>query len=211
LKVYGDQFPATVKPTDVSVGSGVTVKRIVSTTPQVLTVEVEVAKDAIFGLRDVEVARAVAPNSLAIYDKIDYIKVSVDTAVARLGGTAHPKGYQQFEAVGYHRGLDGKNNTADDIPLGPVPVKWSVEEFLARYDDDDKDFVGQLSPAGFFTPSNEGPNPKRKFSGTNVGDVWVVATYQSPDDAKGKPLVGRCYLIVAVPLYMRWDQPEVAE
>jgi quinohemoprotein amine dehydrogenase len=211
IKIYGDRFPATLKPTDISLGSGVTVKRIVSASPQLVTIEVDVAKDAIFGMRDLAVERAVVPNALAIYDKIDYIKVSVDTAVARLGGTAHPKGYQQFEAIGYHRGLDGKNNTADDIALGPVSVKWSVEEFIARYDDDDKDFVGHLSPTGFFTPAGEGPNPKRKFSGNNVGDVWIVATYQQPGEASAKPLVGRCYLIVAVPLYMRWDQPEVAE
>jgi quinohemoprotein amine dehydrogenase len=211
VRIFGDGFSTSVKPGDISLGTGVMVKRVVAAPPHILTVEVEVAKDAIFGMRDLEVARAVAPGALAIYDKVDYIKVSVDTAIARLGGTAHPKGYQQFEAIAYHRGLDGKNETADDIPLGPVPVKWSVEEFIARYDDDDKDFVGQLSPAGFFTPSGEGPNPKRKFSGNNVGDVWVVATYQPPDDAKAKPMVARCYLVVAVPLYMRWDQPEVAE
>lgn len=211
VRIFGDRFGAAVKPTDISFGSGVTVKRIVNATAQVLTVEVEVAKDAIFGMRDVEVARAVAPSAVAIYDKIDYIKVSYDTAIARLGGGTHPKGYQQFEAIAYNRGLDGKPNTADDIALGPVPVKWSVEEFIARYDDDDKDFVGQLSPAGFFTPANEGPNPKRKFSGNNVGDVWVVGTYLPTDEPNAKPLVGRCYLIVAVPLYMKWDQPEVAE
>ena len=212
VRIFGDRFTAAIKPADISLGSGVTVKRIVNATAQLLTVEVEVAKDAIFGMRDVEVARTVAPSAVAIYDKIDYIKVSYDTAIARLGGGTHPKGYQQFEAIAYNRGLDGKPETADDIPLGPVPVKWSVEEFIARYDDDDKDFVGQLSPAGFFTPAHEGPNPKRKFGGNNVGDIWVVATYQPPEgDPKAKPLIARCYLVVAVPLYMKWDQPEVAE
>ena len=209
VKIFGDRFTAELKPTDISFGSGVAVKRIVTATPQLLTVEVDVAKDAIFGMRDVEVSRAVAPSALAIYDKIDYIKVSYDTAMARLGGGTHPKGYQQFEAIAYHRGLDGKPNTADDIALGPVPAKWSVEEFIARYDDDDKDFVGTLTPSGFFTPASEGPNPKRRFGGNNVGDIWVVATYQAADNPK--PMVARCYLIVAVPLYMKWDQPEVAE
>ncbi len=32
------------------------------------------------------------------------------------------------------------------------------------YGDDDKDFVGTLSPTGLFTPALDGPNPKRKFS-----------------------------------------------
>jgi quinohemoprotein amine dehydrogenase len=75
------------------------------------------------------------------------------------------------------------------------------------YGDDDKEFVGSLSPSGFFTPALEGPNPKRKFGRNNYGDVWVVATYK----VDGKPLTAKSYLVVAIPLYVRWDQPEVAQ
>jgi quinohemoprotein amine dehydrogenase len=60
----------------------------------------------------------------------------------------------------------------------------------------------------------EGPNPKRKFSRNNYGDVWAVASYQGDDAAKqkdGSPLTSKCYLVVTVPMYMRWDQPEVAQ
>ena len=217
VRIYGDKLPATVKPADISLGNGITVQRVVSATPRILTIEVDVAKTAIFGPRDVEVLRTVATNAVYVYDKVDYIKVATDTTVARLGGTTHPKGYAQFEAIAYHRGLDGKKDTPDDIVLGPVnslaagQVKWSMEEFLARFDDDDKDFVGTLAPAtGFFTPALEGPNPKRKWNTNNFGDVWVVATYQ-PAEKDAKPLTARCYMIVTVPLYMRWDQPEIAE
>ncbi len=208
VKIYGDKLPTNVKTSEISFGNGVAVQRIVSATPRLITVEVAVAKDAIFGPRDVEVLRAVATNATSIYDKVDYIKVSTDTTVARLGGTTHPKGYAQFEAIGFHHGLDGKPNTPDDLNLGPVPAKWSMEEFLARFDDDDKDHVGLLnSTTGLFTPATEGPNPKRKWSTNNFGDVWVVATYTGG----AKPLTARNYMIVTVPLYMRWDQPEVAE
>ena len=142
-----------------------------------------------------------------------------ETPLARLGGNSHPKGYQQFEAVAFNRGPDGKSNTADDVDLGPVDAEWSIEEFLAVYGDDDKDFVGTLSSTGLFTPASEGPNPKRKFSRNNYGDVWVVATYKpKADEAReakagevAKPVTGRAYLVVAVPLYAKWDQPEVAE
>jgi len=51
-----------------------------------------------------------------------------------------------------------------------------VAEFYSVYGDDDKDFVGTLSPTGFFTPASDGPNPKRKFMRNNYGDIWVVAT-----------------------------------
>jgi quinohemoprotein amine dehydrogenase len=208
VKIYGDKLPANVKASDISLGNGIAVQRVVSATPRLITVEVAVSKDAIFGPRDVEVSRAVATKAAYVYDKVSYIKVSTDTTVARLGGNTHPKGFAQFEAIGYHNGLDGKPNTDDDLNLGPVPAKWTVEEFLARFDDDDKDHVGTLNPnTGLFTPASEGPNPKRKWGTNNFGDVWVVATYTGGE----KPLTARNYLIVTVPLYMRWDQPEVAE
>ena len=114
-----------------------------------------------------------------------------ESTLARLGSETHPKGYQQFEAIAYQRGADGKPYTADDVELGPIDVTWSVEEFYAVYGDDDKDFVGTLSPTGFFTPASDGPNPKRKFSRNNYGDVWVVATAKNEKDKDGKPLAGR--------------------
>ncbi len=210
VRIFGDHLP-TVTAADVDFGSGVTVKRVVDSTATSLTVEVDVDAKAIVGKRDVSVRRAVATNAIAIYDRIDYIKVKPDTALARLGGNGHPKGFQQFEAWAYNRGPDDKPNTADDIELGPVDAEWSVEEFYAVYGDDDKEFVGSLSPSGFFTPSSEGPNPKRKFSRNNYGDVWVVATYKGADGVDGQPMTGKSYLVVAVPLYVRWDQPEVAQ
>jgi quinohemoprotein amine dehydrogenase len=200
-----------VTAADVDFGSGVAVKRVIESTATSLTVEVDVDAKAIVGKRDVSVRRAVATNAIAIYDRIDYIKVKPDTALARLGGNGHPKGFQQFEAWAYNRGPDDKPNTPDDIELGPVDAEWSVEEFYAVYGDDDKEFVGSLSPSAFFTPSSEGPNPKRKFSRNNYGDVWVVATDKGADGLDGQPLTGKSYLVVAVPLYVRWDQPEVAQ
>lgn len=212
VKIYGERLAvAGLKPTDISMGNGVTVTKIISATPSLITAELAIAKDAISGPRDVEVNRAVATSAVYIYDKVDYIKVSADSAIARLGGNTHPKGYVQFEAIAYHRGLDGKKDTADDIPLGPVQAKWTIEEFLARFDDDDKDHIGSINvETGFFTPASEGPNPKRKWGTDNFGDVWVVATFNPPGGDPAKPLTARSYLVVTVPLYMRWDQPEVA-
>jgi quinohemoprotein amine dehydrogenase len=207
VKIYGDNFPK-LTPADIDFGTGVTVKRVVDQTPQVATVEVDVDAKAIIGKRDVAVRRTVAANAIAVYDKIDYIKVSPDTSIARLGGIHFPKGYQQFEAIAYNRGPDGKPNTPDDVELGRVDAEWSLEEFYAVYGDDDKEFVGKMSPTGFFTPSEEGPNPKRKFSRNNYGDVWAVATYKGALDKEGKPLTARSYLVVAIPLYVRWDETE---
>ncbi len=144
---------------------------------------------------------------------MDYLKVTPEAALARLGGdekSPHPRGYQQLEAVAYQRGEDGKLHTPDDIELGPIDVNWSIEEFYAVFGDDDKEFVGSLDSNGLFTPNIDGPNPQRKFSRNNYGDVWVVATAKNEKDKEGKPLVGKSYLVVTVPTYIRWDQPEVS-
>jgi len=90
-------------------------------------------------------------------------------------------------------------------------VNWSVEEFYSTYGDDDREFVGSLSNTGLFTPSSDGPNPQRKFSRNNYGDVWVVATAKNEKDKDGRPLSGKSYLVVTVPTYIKWDQPEVGQ
>jgi quinohemoprotein amine dehydrogenase len=210
VKIFGERFPHRIVPADISLGAGVHVAKIVTESPTELSVLVDVDPQVVSGFRGVSVKTGLAPNAFAVYDKIDYIKVSNDSALAHLGGGPHPKGYVQFEAVAYNRGLDGVANTADDINLGPIQVKWSMEEFISHYNDDDKEFVGSISADGLFTPAGEGPNPQRRFMTNNTGDVWIVAKYQ--DKANGaSPLEAKSYLVVTVPVYMKWDEPEVAQ
>src|SRR5437588_149238 len=47
--------------------------------------------------------------------------------------------------------------------------------------------------------------PGRRHNTNNYGDVWAVATYP-----QAKPIKARAHLLVTVPLYMKWDQPEVS-
>jgi quinohemoprotein amine dehydrogenase len=210
IEIYGHNLPAGLAPADLDFGAGVAVRRLVSQSAASVVAQVDVAPDALPGPRDVSVRGAAAPSAFAVYDRIDYLKVIPEAALARLGGAAgHPKGFQQFEAVAFHRGLDGKPHTPDDVSLGPIDVAWSVEEFYSTYGDDDKEFVGVLSPSGLFTPAIEGPNPQRRFARNNYGDVWVVATSREKDRSD-KPLTGRAHLVVTIPIYVRWDQPEVA-
>ena len=211
VRLIAESLPAQIAPADLDFGTGVTVRRVVSHTPTEIVAEVDVAADAVPGKRDIAFGRSVLPSAIAIYDRIDYIKVTPDSALAHLGSEKHPKGYQQFEAVAYQRGADGKLHTADDVELGPIDVNWSVEEFYSVYGDDDKEFVGSLSNAGLFTPASDGPNPQRKFSRNNYGDVWVVATAKDEKDKEGRPLIGKSYLVVTVPTYIKWDQPEVGQ
>jgi quinohemoprotein amine dehydrogenase len=210
LKIFGAHLPSTLRPEDIGLGAGVKVTRIVSAKPEEITVDVDVAAAAPIGARDLSVAGAVKPEALVVYDKIDGIRVLPIAGMARVGGAVFPKQLQQFEAVGIHNGPDGKPDTADDLILGLVDVKWTIEEFTATFADDDVQFVGKIDESGLFTPALDGPNPKRSGNRNNVGDVWVVAelTAAGARDTT-KPLRARAHLLVTVPLYMAWFEGEV--
>lgn len=212
VRIYGGNLPTDLKPEDIDFGPGVKVKRIVSAAESVVAVEVEVAPGAARGMRDLTMRRSFVPSAIAVYDKINYIKIAPDAAMGRLGGTIAPKQYEQFDAIAYNSGPDGKSGTNDDFAIGPVEAEWTLEEFPSTPEDDDKEFVGTLDSKGLFTPALEGPNPKRQkqknnFPTNNWGDVWVMATYKGQD---GPPLKAKAYLVVTIPLYVRYDQPEVA-
>lgn len=210
VRLYGTNFPPTVGPGDVNFGQGVKVTRVVSASPTLVTVDVSVDAGAVVGLRDVFVAGSSRPSAVAVYDKIDGIKVVPQWGMARVGGVNFPKQLQQFEAVAYHNGADGKPETRDDVNLGIVDATWSIEEYTAVFGDDDRLFVGQIGATGLFTPSDDGPNPKRRNRANNIGDVYVVATYSPPDaGTAARPLRARAHLLVTVPLYMRWDPWQV--
>lgn len=191
IRLIGDHLPGRVTPADLDFGPGVKVRRIVSGTPSDVIAEVDVASDAPLGKRDVALGHSRVHDAIAVYDRVDYVKVVPDSAMAAFGDQEHPRGYQQFQAIGYQRGADGKLHTADDVELGPVDVTWSMEVFY--HEGSSSDLVGQVSSAGFFTPAALNPN--------NNFDVWVNATAKSERDKNGRPLVGKSYLVVTVPTY----------
>jgi quinohemoprotein amine dehydrogenase len=211
LRILGDAFPAGLATRDIDLGKGLTVTKIMSAAPGELVVAVDAAADVASGLHDVTVGSAVLPAALPVWHAIAYIKVAPDSAVARLGGAAHPAGYGQFEAWGYDDGPDGKPHTADDVKVGLVDADFTIEPFRATWYDDDIKYVGGITKAGFFTPNLDGPNPQRAGDRDNLGTVWVVATAKTARDPGGEPLVGKAYLVVTVPSFKRWDQPEVAQ
>jgi quinohemoprotein amine dehydrogenase len=214
VKVYGANFAADLKAADFDLGTGVTVTKVTRSSPSVATISIQVAPNLPVGIRDISMSRSTVERAIAVYDKIAYIKTIPDASMARLGGVVAAKQFAQFEAIAYSAGPDGKPETIDDIPLGPVAAKWSLEEFLSTPDDDDVRFVGAINPTtGMFTPNVEGPNPERKkqsnnFGTNNYGDVWVDAEYTAPG---GTELKARSYLVVTIPVYVRYDQPEVSK
>ena len=202
IRVFAAGLPASLTPKDLDFGPGVTVASV-APGPGAIDVTLNVAKDAAVGPRDIVIAGAVRPAAVVVYDKVDYVKVTPEWAMARVGGVNFPKGLAYFEASAFHNGRDGRPNTKDDIPLGLVDAKWSLEEYSAVLNDDDTKYVGTIDPAsGVFTPNAEGPNPQRSGNRNNIGDVWVVANY-TPDGSQ-RPLRARAHLLVTVPLYVRW-------
>jgi quinohemoprotein amine dehydrogenase len=191
IRLIGEAFPTQVTAADLSAGPGATVRRIVSSTPGEIVAEVDIAGDAAPGRRTVSFRSSTLEGALAIYDRVDYLKVVPDSSLAAFGNQTYPRGFQQFEAIAYHRGADGKRRTADDVALGPVPAVWSMKTFY-EIDQNKQDHVGTLTQGGFFTPAATNP-------GANY-DVWIIAT-AADAGADATPLVGKSYLVVTVPTY----------
>jgi quinohemoprotein amine dehydrogenase len=213
LRVFGANLPSALKPEDFDLGPGIKVTRIAESKPSEVLLGIEVAAGVAPGMHDVTLRGATAVKAFAVYDHISYIKVMPDASFARLGGTIAAKQYAQFEAIAFANGPDGQPGTDDDLALGPVTASWSLEEFYSGPNDDDVKFVGKINDAGMFTPALEGPNPERKkqynnFGTDNYGDVWVDASF-APDG--GPTLKARSYLVVTVPQYIHYDQPEVSQ
>jgi quinohemoprotein amine dehydrogenase len=209
VTIYGANLPGSIQPAAVDFGPGVHVESVTRSTPEAVVVRVNVDADASAGARDLFVSGAALRGATVVYDKITRIKVTPLAGMARVGGANFPKQYQQFEAVAYADGLDGKPNTDDDVEIGPVDAAWSLEEYGVTFDDDDLKFVGAIDQHGLYTPALDGPNPQRSGNRNNVGDVWVVATYRA--DPKAAPVKARAHLLVTVPLYMRWEPWKVEQ
>ena len=189
--------------TSLDFGSGVRVAGARRTSELELQVDLEIESGAAAGYRDVSVGGARLVDGFAVYDRVDYIRVTPETALARVGGAVAPKQFVQFEAAGWHRGPDGERLSDDDLALGPVEVSWTTEEYYIRDEDADTRFVGNIDERGLFTPGLDGPNPERELMADNMGDVWVVAQHEDP--ANGETLRDRARLVVAPPVFLYWD------
>jgi quinohemoprotein amine dehydrogenase len=193
IRLAGDKFPTQVAPAGLDFGPGVSVRGILSSSPNEIIAELDVDAEAPLGKHNVAFRGSSLLAAMAIYDRIDYIKVTPDSSVAAFGDRTHPKGYRQFEAIGYQRGPDGKAHTADDVALGPVDVAWTLQVFHAA-EGSNSDSVGTMNASGLFTPASVNPN-------VNF-DVWAIATARNEKNRNGAPLVGKSYMVVTVPTYV---------
>ena len=197
VTVYGTGLTPSTE-LDFGAGVGVASARVDG---GALRLRLAVDADADLGARDLFADGVLLEGAVVLHDGVDRLTVTPQTGMARTGGARFPKGYQAFDAIGWDDGPDGRPGTDDDLRLGRVDVTWHLEEYAATYGDDDIDFVGTILPDGTFDPAADGPNPERSGNRNNIGDVWVVATHQNG----GEKLTARSHLVVAPPLYMRWE------
>ncbi len=161
------------------------------------------ADAAAHGVHPVAVGKA-SGGALALYDSVAAVKVLPAFAVARIGGNGTPtaKVEARFDAEAWAAGADGKAGTEDDFRIGVMPAKWSVEPFneVSAHDQDVK-FAGLMdAESGIFVPGDAGPNPARRMSASNVGNLKVVAELAQGSER----LRGEGQVIVAPP---RWNNP----
>ncbi|MNZ82148.1 hypothetical protein D3C78_1008410 [compost metagenome] len=200
----GSEAELTLVGSDLSgkpdLGAGVEVLEVLEQSPQKVRVKVKAAADAVAGLHEVSVGAAKGA-SLALYNDIAEVKVVPAFSVARVGGNggSTPKVQGRFDAEAWGKGADGQ-----PYRIGVFPAKWSVEPFDKQaHEDQDVKFAGLMDGAsGVFVPGDAGPNPERKKSGNNAGNLKVVAAVEEG----GKSLKGEGQMIVTV---QRWNNPPI--
>ncbi|WP_321842595.1 quinohemoprotein amine dehydrogenase subunit alpha [Paraburkholderia bannensis] len=187
-------------------GQGVKVDGVVARSAQAIRVRVTASGDSAVGTRTVSLGNNASNanaqgGQFAVYRQIKDVKVVPEYAVARIGGNGGPlsKVEGRFDAEAWGVDAAGK-----PFRIGVVPAKWSVEPFNEQATDDrDVKFSGAMQAAnGVFTPGDAGPNPARRMSTNNTGNLNVIAAVE---DA-GQTVTGKAHLIVGV---QRWNNPPI--
>ena len=178
-----------------SLGRDVSITKVISSSPDAVTVLAVAAKTAQEGPREVAVGRARLADAVTVYGKVASVKVEPSDMVARNGDNGGPVAttLAQFEAVAY---------TAAGHRIGGVPARWSARHFDETAEHDrDVEFGGTLSASGLFTPGDAGPNPKRGGNNNNANLSVVAEVSDGP-----RRLEGKAHLIVAP---QRWNDSPI--
>lgn len=180
---------------DIDLGKDVIVRRIVERSDTRLVMDVKTSTGLTPGWLTVSVGAQSHDTLLAGYHSVDRLEVTPPLGVARIGNDKTPPVSGVFTALGY------LGEGEDAIPLGQVPVRWSVAPWdeIAERDEDAK-FAGVLDAAtGIFSPAGAGPNPLRQYNANSVGNLRVTASVVGQEAVQDE-----AQLIVTV---QRWNNP----
>lgn len=187
----------------INLGDGIKVVKELYRDDNKVVVEVTAIESANPGQRQVKAGKANGAT-LNVFDQIGSVRVVPAFSVARVGGNggSTPKYNAHFQAEAWMNGADGKAGTDDDMRIGYMPASWHVKPFDAQADADrDTHFAGKMNrQTGMFTTGAAGPNPERRMSTNNAGNLKVVAEIEE----NGQTLTGDGQLIVTV---QRWNNP----
>jgi quinohemoprotein amine dehydrogenase len=92
---------------------------------------------------------------LAVYDKVDEVKVVPAFSIARIGenGASVPKVQGRFEAEAW-----GKDASGQPLRIGYLPATWKVEPFNERaVEDEDVSSPGRCRPTACSCRAVQGP------------------------------------------------------
>jgi quinohemoprotein amine dehydrogenase len=178
--------------------AGVRVVRVVEQSPNRVVLRVRADASAV-GAHAVRVGNTQG-GTLSVYDKVAAVKVVPEYAIARVGGGggSTPPVQARFEAEAWATGPGG------EFRIGILPAKWSVQPFDETAEaDQDVRFAGTMDAgSGIFMPAVAGPNPQRRMSANNVGNLTVTAEVSDG----GQTVQGQGQLIVTV---QRWNNPPI--
>jgi quinohemoprotein amine dehydrogenase len=197
VTIFGDELAGAV-----TFRAGVKVK-IVSRTPNAILADITITSATKSGYVPLSVGKASAADRFAVYDRIGRLEVTPHFGIARVGGGKVDPVSAQFEAAAY-LDVPGANGGTSPVRLGNLRVKWSVEPYNedARVALDVK-YAGKIDDSGKFVPAGAGPNPERKFSNNNTGNLSVIATLA---DSSGALVTGKAHLVVTA---QRWVTPPI--
>ncbi|MCZ6831571.1 MAG: quinohemoprotein amine dehydrogenase subunit alpha [Gammaproteobacteria bacterium] len=190
---------------EIQLPAGLALEEIVSRDKNHVAIRVHAAKDATTGAAELRVGPAILSGALVVHERLDALSVEPAYGIARVGdnGGATPKVQAVFRAVGMDFGPDNVAGTKDDIRLGYIDdASWTVAPWDAAAErDEDVKFTGKMDPGtGVFSPADAGPNPLRKRSTNNAGNLKVIASYRDGE----QDVTGQAHLIVTV---QRWNSP----
>ncbi|MCE8017194.1 quinohemoprotein amine dehydrogenase subunit alpha [Halomonas sp. MCCC 1A17488] len=180
---------------EIELGEGVSVRDVIERSDHRLVLDVVADADLTPGWLSVRVGDRSHDRLLAGYRSVDRLEVSPALGVARVGNDKTPPVSGVFTALGYL----GEGETS--VPLGQVPVRWSVAPWdeIAERDEDTK-YAGVLDAAsGIFSPAGAGPNPQRQYNANSVGNLRVTASVVGQEEVQDE-----AQLIVTV---QRWNNP----
>lgn len=170
---------------------------VVSEDPTSTVLRITAAADAAPGRGALTLGEATLDNALAVYSALDRVSVEPTLTYSRIGGNDGPIPKQPavFDAVGWLNGPDGQPETEDDIRVGVLDADWAFDNFdEAAVEMEDAKYAGSIGPTGIFEPGDAGPNPERRMTTNNAGNLSVIATVQDGEQT----LEGRAHLYATV-------------